>query len=207
MNITTSKDGILLGNISYQITGLPPFTDNPMSTIGNDWSLPHSILSPAHVEKFNEMALSIGEKMRSEGWRGLFGIDAVYDEERDRILLIEINSRQPASATFESELQSEARAEGVPGITMFEAHLLALTDAPASENIMAINDGSQIVQRVTKATTDMNTGGLEKAGYKVIKYNNTKLNSDRLRIQSRKGIMEAHNKFNARGKEIEKLLK
>ena len=34
----------------------------------------------------------------------------------------------------------------------------------------------------------------------------TKLNSDLVRIQSERGIMETHNKFNERGKEIEKLI-
>ena len=36
---------ILIGNINYQITGLRPFTDNPFSTVGNDWILPTKILT------------------------------------------------------------------------------------------------------------------------------------------------------------------
>ncbi len=207
MNIVVAKDNILLGNISYQITGIPPFTDNPMSTIGNDWSVPHSILSEVHIKEFNNIANEIGKKMQSGGWKGLFGIDVIYDEERDSLFLIEINARQPASATYESQLQAEARKKGVSGITIFEAHLSALTDAKTSEKIIEINDGAQIIQRVTSKITDTEPVGLENAGYKVIKYKNVKLNSDLVRIQSKQGIMESHNKFNKRGKEIEGLLK
>ncbi len=206
-NIVVAKDKILIGNISYQITGIAPFTDTPFSTIGNDWTVPFSILTEKHLEEFNDIALQIGKKMQSEGWKGLFGIDVVYDEERDKLFLIEINARQSASTTYESQLQEKARALGVPGITVFEANLAALTDSPITEPLILINDGAQIIQRVTSSTKKVDSTKLEEAGYKVIKYKNIKLNSDLARIQSERGIMEAHNKFNKRGKEIEELIK
>lgn len=206
MNIVATKEMILLGNISYQITGIAPFTENPMSTIGNDWSVPQSILTEAHIVKFKSMANQIAKKMQNDGWRGLFGIDVIYDEERDDLFLIEINARQPASTTFESQLQAEAREKGVSGITIFEAHLLALLDMPINSEIIEINDGAQIIQRVTEKVKNVDMEKLLDAGYNLIEYNNTKVNSDLFRIQSRKGIMEAHNKFNARGKEIEALV-
>lgn len=204
-NIVVSAEQILIGNISYQITGIAPFTDQPFSTIGNDWSIPFSLLTEKHLEEFNEIANSVGKKLQSEGWRGLFGIDAVYDEERDKLFLIEINARQPASTTYESQLQEKAREQGVPGMTTFEAHLAALTGSPVT-SLIQINDGAQIIQRVTATTKKVDTEKLEKAGYKVIAYKNTKLNLDLIRIQSSRGIMETHNKFNTRGKEIKELL-
>ncbi len=36
VNAVVAADKIVLGNISYQITGLAPFTDNAFTTIGND---------------------------------------------------------------------------------------------------------------------------------------------------------------------------
>jgi hypothetical protein len=205
-NIVVAKNVILMGNISYQITGLAPFTEGPFSTIGNDWSIPFNILTEKHIEEFEMIAERIGSKLQKEGWRGLFGIDVVYDEERDKLFLIEINARQPASTSFESRLQEKARALGVPGITTFEAHLLALTGETITEPLIQINDGAQIVQRVTSTIKKVDSKNLEKLGYKVVKYNNSKPNSDLLRIQSDRGIMEAHNKFNKRGKEIGELL-
>ncbi len=202
-NIVVASDRILVGNISYQITGIAPFTEKIFSTIGNDWSLPYSLLTEKNLEEFYSIAEKIGKKLQAEGWKGLFGIDVVYDEERDKLFLIEINARQPASTTYESQLQEKVRAEGVPGITTFEAHLLALTNSPITDPLVVINDGAQIIQRVTSQKKEIDTEKLRAAGYKTISYKNTKPNQDFLRIQSERGIMETHNKFNTRGKEIE----
>ena len=210
-NIVVTNSIILLGNISYQITGALPFTDNPFTTIGNDWSVTHTILSDAHVKDFEAMAQKIGIKMQKDGWKGLFGIDVIYDEERDMLCLIEINARQPASTTLESEFQSTLLSHGVKGMTTFEAHLQALMGIPVASALIPINDGAQIVQRLTKAfllkneknlEDAFNIQGLLKAGYKVISYKNVKTNSDLFRIQSEQGIMETHLKFNKRGKDI-----
>jgi predicted ATP-grasp superfamily ATP-dependent carboligase len=197
-------------NISYQITGALPFTENPWSTIGNDWSVTHSILSEKNLAEIQEMTAKISEKMHTAGWRGLFGIDLIYDEERDEIRLIEINARQPASTSFESQLQLGLRIAGVPGVTTFEAHLSALIATPVKsatkksvgEHSIHINDGAQIIQRVTTTIKALDTKKLEDEGFVTIPYINTKPNTDLLRIQSLRGIMESHNKFNVRGKKI-----
>ncbi|HEY4494686.1 MAG TPA: hypothetical protein VJC02_01125 [Candidatus Paceibacterota bacterium] len=202
VNIVVAKNSILIGNISYQITGISPFTENIFSTIGNDWSLPHTILTEKNIEEIKKIANLIGEKMKKSGWKGLFGIDVIHDEERDKIFLIEINARQPASTTFESVLQDKIRTDGIPGITIFEAHISALRDSPLENSLIEINDGAQIVQRVTKEKNKLDPEKLVDLGYKVLIYKNIKINSDLARIQSTKGIMEAHNKFNNRGKEI-----
>lgn len=202
VNIVVTKTVILLGNISYQITGMLPFTTNPFSTIGNDWSVPHTILTEAQIKDLEAIAEKVAQKMQKEGWLGLFGIDVIYDQERDMLHLIEINARQPASTTFESELQNNVRTHGVDGITTFEAHLLSLTEGKVPSSLIPINDGSQILQRVTEKVVDYDIKKLMESGYNIIIYNNPKPNADLLRIQSARGIMETHNKFNARGKEI-----
>ena len=68
--------------------------------------------------------------------------------------------------------------------------------------LVPINDGAQILQRVTEKLIDIDIKRLIEEGFKVIIYKNTKLNDDLLRIQSIQGIMETHNKFNVRGKRI-----
>ncbi len=206
VNIVVSSDKILIGNVSYQITGIAPFTDNPFSTIGNDWSMPATLLTEKTLDEVGALAILIGNKMQEEKWKGLFGIDVVYDEERDQIYLIEINARQPASTTYESQLQTSVKNHGIPGITIFEAHLMALSDIPITSPLIGINDGAQIIQRVTRDVKSVPAIHLENAGYKIILYKNTTPNADLARIQSARGIMEAHGKFNTRGKEIEKLI-
>lgn len=209
VNAVVTKDSVLVGNVSYQITGLPPFTDNPFTTIGNDWSLTHSLLDESEISYIETMAREIGGKLNAEGWRGLFGIDVMKDIELNKLFLIEINARQPASTTFESFLQGEFRRQGIQGLTVFEAHLKALRGEPVGGPLIPLNDGAQIVQRVTrsvKEVPDDAVGSLELAGYSVIQYPNTEYNTDLLRIQSLRGIMEGHGKLNKRGKEIVELI-
>lgn len=205
VNVAVNPTQILMGNISYQITGLEPFTDNRFSTIGNDWSLTHSLLSDSEIASIEEMVKKIGTKMQRDGWLGLFGLDIMRDDEQNKMVLIEINARQPASTTFESFLQEENRLAGITGVTMFEAHLLTLLGQGILEQPVPLNDGAQIVQRITKNIKTISSdvvGSLELSGHTVIEYPNTTPNSDLLRIQGPLGIMETHGQFNSRGKEI-----
>jgi predicted ATP-grasp superfamily ATP-dependent carboligase len=209
VNVVVSSDKILVSNISYQITGLSPFTDNQFTTIGNDWSVTHSLLNEHEIAVIEVMTKEIGGKMKESGWRGLFGIDIIMDSERNQIYLIEINARQPASTTYESHLQQEFRKHGLSGLTTFEAHLSALTDKSESDELILINDGSQIVQRITKkihSIKNETVSTLKLNGYQVLQYENTEENSDLLRIQSSRGIIESHNKLNIRGKEIKNVI-
>ena len=202
---TNDSSNIYLGNISYQITGIPPFTENPFTTIGNDWSLTHSLLNEKEITFIETMAGEIATKLIADGWKGLFGIDVMRDDELDTIYLIEINARQPASTTYESQLQAKNRELGVDGQTIFEAHL-GIGTGP----IIPINDGSQIIQRVTRLTQSISAKQIEafkNAGYNAILYTNTEENGDLLRIQSEMGIMETHGRFNKRGKDVLEMLK
>ena len=79
--VVTDKGELALGNISYQITGLFPFTENAFSTVGNDWSLPHSLLNEREVETIHTIAREVAGKMATDGWHGLFGIDLIKDED------------------------------------------------------------------------------------------------------------------------------
>lgn len=125
---------IEVGNISYQITGLAPYTENRFASVGNDWSLANKT---APKEEIVAMAKKIGEKMKASGWKGLFGIDVVQG---DRVYLLEINARQPASATYESTLQKTN--------TVFENHIKALLGEPLHPNT-PITEGKQIIDRRT----------------------------------------------------------
>ncbi len=205
VNAVVAADKILVGNISYQITGMEPFTDSMFTTVGNDWSVSRDLLSETELEYITTMVHDIGKKLNVSGWRGLYGVDLIRDDERGTIHLIEINARQPASTTFESYLQKENRIAGVKGLTTFEAHLKALRGEPIEDELIPVNDGAQIILRVTKNTPSAPTGAitaLEAAGYNVIPYPNSGHNEDLLRIQGARGIMERHGVFNERGKEI-----
>lgn len=217
-NNIVAKDVILLGNINYQITGLLPFTDNPFSTIGNDWALPCKILNKNQLAQYNKIALAVGNRLRGSGWKGLFGIDVVLEQKTGKLYLLEINCRQPASTTYESQLQQNKlqvislRPELRPRvyklqkeITTFQAHLLALLNQPLkAHKIISIKSGAQIIQRVTKDIVTLKEPKFYKPDtrFTFIHYNNTKYGSDLLRLQTIQGLMEKHNQFNALGNQL-----
>lgn len=206
-NNVVTPDKVLIGNINYQITGLKPFTDLPFSTIGNDWGFTHKYLSEQQLKKYQEMVISISEKLRQDGWKGLFGVDIAVDDKTGELYLVEINCRQPASTTYESQLQ-----EGIKNplfltpysLTTFEAHLMSLLDLNLKDyKLISIKTGSQIIQRVTTEIPSLpDPVSTRMLDFRWIKYNNTKPNSDLLRIQAPYSIVEKHNQLNKDGKEF-----
>jgi len=194
---------VLTGNISYQITGLSPFTENPFATIGNDWHAPRIMLTNNQRLEYERIARDIGQKFASQGWRGLFGIDAVLDEKTGRIYLIEINARQPASTSFESELQAACRKAAYE-ITVFQAHLSALLGLEFSgERLIKIKNGAQIVQRVTEKIDKMRTPKIDSPDIaNIILYKNEKPGSDLCRIQTGRHLVSGHNILSKLGRAV-----
>ena len=184
---------ILLGNINYQITGEKPFTDNLFATVGNNWKKASLILTPGQIKQYQKIATDIGKRLAKNGWKGLFGIDVMLEEKTKKMYLIEINARQPASTTFESELQRENmrhetwnKTQKTP-ITTFEAHLRALLGVKPNEyELIKIKDGGQVIKRVGTGTSPSAKKlfkKLEKHAWRVIKYNNSKPGEDEIRYQ------------------------
>jgi len=210
-NNVVTKDKILIGNISYQITGLKPFTDQKFATIGNDWGVVKKLLDKSQIDQFKRIATDVGKKMQADGWKGLFGIDVILEHKTGKQHLIEINARQPASTSYESILQKRQGPKSeVRSLTTFEAHLAALFNVDLSKNeFIEIDDGAQIILRITKYISHSNpetVKTLNKQGFDVIPYNNTKPGSDLLRIQSNVSIINSHNEFNEAGQKILNLM-
>lgn len=215
-NIVT-KEKILIGNLSAQLTGLAPFTDNPFATVGNDWNLPNMMIPAKQKKAYSAMAKAVGEKLRADGWRGLFGIDAMIEKRTGKLYLIEVNARQPASTTYESALQERKKCL-MPRkklLTAFEAHLFSLLEVEASGYSLApIADGAQIIVRNPLKKSEYPTkkinewkDALEREGFHCISYENSTPGADRLRIQSETGIMDTWSTFNKHGKRIIECLK
>lgn len=182
-NNVVARDAILVGNINYQITGIAPFTDNPFATIGNDWGFMKRYLSEIHVEEYQKIATLIGKKLRADGWKGLFGIDVIVDSTSGALYLLEINARQPASTTYESQLQEKSLQSSKFGMTTFGAHISALLGHDlSSASLIPIDDGAQIFIRNKKQ--------------EIIQ-----------RFQTQELLMAAHGVLNERGREIAEMIK
>jgi len=204
-NVVAGKK-VLCGNINFQITGLQPFTTLPFATVGNDWALPHKILNTKQKKEYLMMAQMIGQKLADEGWRGLFGVDVILEEKTGKLYLIEINARQPASTSFESQLQ---RLKNKTGLTTFDAHILALLGEKVNGQLIVIKAGAQITQKVVSTTKKISTmelsskiKNLTKKKIQVFIYENTKLESDWIRMQSNSSLMSNQNTLNHLGQEL-----
>lgn len=210
-NVVVEKNTTIAGNISYQITGIKPFTDSAFATIGNDWGAPYRILNESERAAYDLMTEEIADTLRKLGWKGLFGIDAIWSTKEKRWYLIEINARQPASASYESELQYKIK-QSDDTITILEAHLKALQDESLEDySLIKISDGAQIIQRVTHEINSIKQleTTIEKLkinNLQVVAYENTEHNSDLLRIQSDKSIIETDGEFTNVGKEIKDII-
>lgn len=195
------EDTIMVGNPNAQITGLAPFTDKPFATVGNDWALGKNMLDEVQLAEYKNIVVLIGEKLRASGWRGLFGTDIMLAN-NGRLYLIEINARQPAGTTFESQLQQKS-------LTVFDAHLLSLLGKKAeNQTLTKVNDGAQIILRnqtniqYTEANLTVFISRLQSLGFTVTRYQNTEPGSDLVRIQSQTSVMKSPTELNERGKSI-----
>ncbi|PIR74927.1 MAG: hypothetical protein CO030_03385 [Candidatus Magasanikbacteria bacterium CG_4_9_14_0_2_um_filter_42_11] len=222
INAVVHAGGVLVSSPSYQITGLSPFTDNQFTTIGNDWGAAHTMLSDAQKETIQTMATEIGEKMKNDGWKGLFGIDVVVEEKTGMVYLIEINARQPASTTFESWLQTGMVVDRQPypnpplskgrehSLSTFEVHLRALLGEDLSEfSLIPVEHGAQILQRVTGKITvvsEKKVSEIRALDCTVIEYDERKIGVELLRIQSKESFIQEHNVLSQKGSEIAKIL-
>ncbi len=204
---TDKGPSVIPGNISYQITGIFPFTDKQYATIGNDWSLPTTTLSSLQRNLIKGVIDIVGQKLARQGWKGLFGIDLIIESKKGTVYLLEINARQPASTAFESDLQARADKNGM---SIFELHLAGLTGSPVSKETKAIpiTSGAQILQRVTsflpnsKAIPKQSLARIREQSLHMIVYNNSAHNADLLRIQTDGAYIKAPNQLNDQAEHI-----
>lgn len=222
-NNTVWGKTILTGNINVQITGLKPFTDRTFATVGNDWQLPHTLLTTQQQKKYHSLATAVGKKMAIAGWQGAFGIDVLLEEKTNKLYLIEINARQSANVTFESQLQNAvspivnsqiSKHKAFTSLTTFEAHLLSLLRQPYSnQQLISIKSGAQIIQKITQKInpSTLNTPPTEhdltNDNFTVLRYNNTEPEKDFIRIQTTKSFLKNSDTLNTNGKKIIKILK
>ncbi len=208
-NNVVHDTGIVLGQLSYQITGITPFTDNKFATIGNDWGVVSHMLSESEIVTCKEIAKQVGEKMRKDGYRGLFGVDIILDVQSKKLYLLEINARQPASVPYESILQ---RTLSPHTPTTMDLHLNALTDTNILEMVsMQSICGAQIVVRNSDTETQNirdHADKLKALDLDVLEYPyNKALGSEALRIQSKTSLMQDHQTFNELGNQIHSLVR
>lgn len=103
VNACIYRGRVYIGGMSYQITGVKDLTNSEGGTVGNDFSY-RGGLGPNSCLQIKRQVERIGEVMRDNGFRGMYGVDFILDE-RSNPFIIEVNARQPASIPFYTKLQ------------------------------------------------------------------------------------------------------
>lgn len=104
INVVRTRDFTVLSEPSLQIIGEPICTSREFGYCGNDFHIEKK-LNESQIENLAKMAKKIGNWLGSKGYRGLFGIDCLADE--NQVYFTEINPRFQGSTGLLIDRQLE----------------------------------------------------------------------------------------------------
>ncbi len=136
INACVTGQGIVIGDLFYQITGLPQCTTYRLGSCGNDWLYPP--LSETIRRRVFEYTRLIGEHMKERGYRGVFGLDFVAQADSHQVFVIENNARLVASIPLFTKLQIEGGE-----IPLLALHLLEFLDVDYEIDVEQVNEDVQ----------------------------------------------------------------
>ncbi len=201
-NNVAFADRLKIGNLSFQITGFKPLTENPFSTVGNDFGLPKKILSEKNLTDYKLLAEKIGQKIITSGFFGIFGLDLIFDPENQKWHLLEINARQTSSSCLESWLGEEKDADN----TIFSNHLSALLSLDCPDNpLPEINQGGILILRKNPnlvLSPEKIAEKLKNLTDFVFTYDSEEKNAEILRIYSKQNLFLSPKEMTKTGKKI-----
>lgn len=147
-------EGTLSGPLQLQLIDVPESLHGvPPSGIffGND--IGFTEWSDQAEKQAQEIVESIGVHLASEGYRGIFGIDFLYDETRKQIYPNECNPRFTGSVVLHSLMMLQI---GVPPLEFF--HLMAHLGIPATFDLEAVS--AALKQRIPCAHIAISPKGI-----------------------------------------------
>jgi len=155
LNACITKNGIFIGGLNYQITGVENIAQTKAATVGNDFSYREQI-NQVVLDKIIEQTNLIGMTMSNAGFRGLFGVDLIVSE--GEIFIIEVNARQPASIPFYTKLQ--IKLGQIPLSLLHLAEFLGIENGLDSveyskQNLQPVNAGQIFLRNIEKDTVEI----------------------------------------------------
>lgn len=91
VHVCILEDQIIIHGPYLQLMGLPELSSNPFQFGGNDTN--QSLLDQSFSEQVRNTTLKISEYVKAEGFRGIFGIDYLWDQDIDTVYPQELNTR------------------------------------------------------------------------------------------------------------------
>jgi hypothetical protein len=146
---------VLFSRPFHQITGLPAFNRYAGGTCGNDYGLDYGFDADL-ARQTDAIVRAVADRMRADGFLGIFGLDLILDPSTRRLLVIENNARLVASVPFFSRLQRRTGQvplallhlllhAGVPFDLDIAAAQAALFALPAASQLIFRNVGADAV--------------------------------------------------------------
>ncbi len=191
LNGVVTKYGILTGNLTKQITGVSYLTKYEGGTVGNDWN---TKLHQKKKELLQNAMIQIGNILKKDNYKGMFGADFIVDDER--VYLIEINARENATMPTFSKIQQEK------GEMPFKLiHILEFLNKEYSIDVDKINkllfDDYHLNQLIIRNTKDdviemkSNFNGVYNRNFEKINdgYDITSINGNNLLLLQNKGLI------------------
>lgn len=130
-----TRSGILSTNLQYQLLDIPELMNTEVGSgvfCGHDWT--SSDFSGEINEQAYGYAESIGKHLGSLGYRGIFGLDFVFDIKEGRIYPVELNPRLLGSFPVLTMIQLE---NGEPVLMGF--HLLEFMGSEYETDVKEVN--------------------------------------------------------------------
>lgn len=111
----TAENGVLTSNAQYQLIDIKEVSaakNNATGVFcGHDWSLSSNISEKINKEA-EAIAVEIGNLLKKEGVRGIFGVDFIWDEKIEEVVPLEINVR--LLGTFPTSVYVQLEKKEVP---------------------------------------------------------------------------------------------
>jgi hypothetical protein len=130
-----THQGILSSTLQSQLIDIPEALHGQMPTgvfLGHDWG--YSEWPPEVEEEAKRMVEAIGYHLASKGFRGVFGIDFLYDPTTHEIFPLECNPRFTGALPMYSLM---SMANGVPPLELF--HLMSHLGIQAPFDFESVN--------------------------------------------------------------------
>ena len=121
-NGCVNREEITVDTPFLQVTRINPSREINLKTVGSRGNI-WGTCPPDLIEKINTAMLKIGDYLRHKGFRGIFGVDFIWNETLKRLVLIELNPRIVASISARSSLKIK-----YGGIPLIARHILSFVD-------------------------------------------------------------------------------
>lgn len=91
VHVCVLDNQIIVRGPFLQLVGLPELSSKPFQFTGNDTN--QSLFNQFFINRVRDLSFQIGEYVKAEGYRGILGIDYLWDKNTDTIYPQELNTR------------------------------------------------------------------------------------------------------------------